>query len=298
MRIGIFGLGLIGQAVAGRLLAKDHQVGGHQLLGHDPSAEAAATFAAIGGQVTGAAEVWDAEVVILAVFDAAQARAVLAARPVGRPEWRTPDVMLLTTCDPAGALSLLPLAGPCGLVEAPVSGTSAQLAKGEATIWLAGEARSVDRVWSVAEALTPKVVRLGAFGDGARVKLCVNLILGLNRAALAEGLVLARALGLDPARFLDLARGSAAASAVMTTKGLRMVAGDFAAEGRVMQSAKDFGLILGAAEATGTSLPFAQVYAALMEDLVEAGEGGLDNSAIIRALERGLTDLAATGGVL
>jgi 3-hydroxyisobutyrate dehydrogenase-like beta-hydroxyacid dehydrogenase len=277
VRIGIFGLGLIGQAAAGRLLSA-----GHQVLGYDPSAQAIAKLEEIGGQGAGADAVWGAEAVLLAVFDAAQARSVMAARPEGC----APDVMLLTTCDPEGALSLVPLAGPCGLVEAPVSGTSVQLAKGEATIWLAGEAGAVDRLWPVATVLTPKVVRLGAYGEGARVKLCVNLVLGLNRAALAEGLVLARALGLDPARFLDLARGSAAASAVMATKGPRMVARDFAPEGRVVQSAKDFGLILGAAEATGTALPFAQLYAGLMGDLIAAGDGDLDNSAIIAALDR------------
>jgi 3-hydroxyisobutyrate dehydrogenase-like beta-hydroxyacid dehydrogenase len=82
-----------------------------------------------------------------------------------RPEGCAPDVMLLTTCDPEGALSLVPLAGPCGLVEAPVSGTSVQLAKGEATIWLAGEAEAVDRLWPVATALT---LRSSGWGSMAR----------------------------------------------------------------------------------------------------------------------------------
>jgi 3-hydroxyisobutyrate dehydrogenase-like beta-hydroxyacid dehydrogenase len=280
VNIGIFGLGLIGLAAARRLLAA-----GHKIQGWDPSPQEAASFAALGGHVTEPDKVWNADVVILAVFDTEQARTVLA----GRPADCAPDVMLMTTSDPAGVASLVPVAGPCALVEVPVSGTSAQLAKGEATIWLAGDAGAVDRIRPVAAALTSKVVRLGAFGEGARVKLCVNLILGLNRAALAEGLTLARALGLDPLRFLDLARGSAAESSVMATKGPRMVAGDFAPEGRVMQSAKDFGLILGAAAGAAVTLPFANVYAGLMADLIAAGKGDLDNSAIIQALQSDLT---------
>lgn len=283
MRVGVFGLGLIGRAVGARLVAA-----GHEVVGFDP-----VPVAGFAGRQVAAAEVWEAEVVVLAVFDAAQARTVMA----GRPEGCAPAVMVMTTCDPAGVESLLPLAGPCGMVEAPVSGTSAQLAGGEATIWLAGDAGAVERVAPVAEALTGKVVRLGAFGEGARVKLCVNLILGLNRAALAEGLVLARGLGLDAGRFLDLARGSAAASAVMATKGPRMVAGDFAPEGRVVQSAKDFGLILGAARGAEVRLPFARTYAAAMEALIAAGEGELDNAAIIRALEPDRTWPDATSEV-
>jgi 3-hydroxyisobutyrate dehydrogenase-like beta-hydroxyacid dehydrogenase len=161
-------------------------------------------------------------------------------------------------------------------------------------LWIAGEDAAVARVRPVAEALG-RVVRLGAFGEGARVKLCVNLVLGLNRAALAEGMLLAGALGIAPERFLDLAMGSAAASAVMATKGPKMAAGDFAPEGRVVQSAKDFGLILGAAEGAGVNLPFAQVYAGLMGQLVAAGDGDLDNAAIIRALERGRSGPVVTG---
>lgn len=274
MRVGVFGLGLIGRAVGERLVAA-----GHEVVGCDP-----VSVTGFAGRQVAAAEVWAAEVVVLAVFDAGQAREVMA----GRPEGCAPDVMVMTTCDPAGVESIGALSGPCGMVEAPVSGTSVQLARGEATLWLAGEAAAVDRVMPVAEALTGKVVRLGAFGEGARVKLCVNLILGLNRAALAEGLVLARGLGLDAGRFLELARGSAAASAVMATKGPKMVAGDFAPEGRVVQSAKDFGLILGAAEGAGVRLPFAATYKAAMDGLIAAGEGELDNAAIIRAVERGL----------
>ncbi len=189
-------------------------------------------------------------------FDAAQAREALQARPEGC----APDVMVMTTCDPEGIASLVPLAGPCGLVEAPVSGTSAQLARGEAVLWLAGEEAAVARMMPVAGALG-RVVRLGAFGEGARVKLCVNLVLGLNRAALAEGMLLAEALGIAGGRFLDLARESAAASAVMATKGPKMAARDFAPEGRVVQSAKDFRLILRAAEEARVGLPFAHLYA-------------------------------------
>jgi 3-hydroxyisobutyrate dehydrogenase-like beta-hydroxyacid dehydrogenase len=270
MRVGILGLGLIGRAVGARLVAA-----GHEVTGFDP---VAGEFA---GRVAAAAEVWQAEVVIVAVFDAGQAREALQARPEGC----APDVMVMTTCDPEGIASLVPLAGHCGLVEAPVSGTSAQLARGEAVLWLAGDETAVARVMPVAGALG-RVVRLGAFGEGARVKLCVNLVLGLNRAALAEGMLLAEALGIAGGRFLDLAQGSAAASAVMATKGPKMAARDFAPEGRVAQSAKDFGLILKAAEGAGVGLPFAHLYAGMMGKLVAAGEGELDNAAIIRALER------------
>ena len=70
------------------------------------------------------------------------------------------------------------------------------------------------------------------------------------------------------------------------------MAGDFRPKGRVAQSAKDFGLILQAATATGQGLPFARTYLRMMEDCLAAGEGALDNAAIIRALRRARPDPA------
>ena len=101
------------------------------------------------------------------------------------------------------------------------------------------------------DALFARRFHVGKIGDGGRAKLAVNLILGLNRLALAEGLVFAERLGLDPAAFLEVARGSASYSQVMETKGPKMVRGDFSPEGRVKQTLKDCHLMLDQAAAVG-----------------------------------------------
>ena len=72
---------------------------------------------------------------------------------------------------------------------------------------------------------------MGAAGNGGRAKLAINHMLGLNRLVLAEGLVFAERLGLEPAAFLDVARQSAAYSQVMDIKGPKMVSGDYSAAG-------------------------------------------------------------------
>ena len=69
------------------------------------------------------------------------------------------------------------------------------------------------------DALFAKSFHIGKIGDGGRAKLAVNLILGLNRLALAEGLVFAARLGLDPAAFLDSRPPLDATCRVMDTKG-------------------------------------------------------------------------------
>jgi len=125
-----------------------------------------------------------------------------------------------------------------------------------------------------------------AIGNGSRAKLAVNLVLGLNRVALAEGLAFGERLGLDAAAFLDVLKGSAAYSQVMDTKGRKMVTRDFTSEGKVTQHLKDVHLILEQAGARGQELPLATVNAALLEACVARGEADLDNSIVIEEIRR------------
>jgi 3-hydroxyisobutyrate dehydrogenase len=117
------------------------------------------------------------------------------------------------------------------------------------------------------------------------MKLVVNLVLGLNRAVLAEGLTLARHLELDLPQTLAVLKAGAAYSTVMDAKGAKMLSGDFAPQARLSQHAKDVRLILAAAGQSGVDLPLSQVHRELLERALAAGLGELDNSAIFRAFE-------------
>jgi len=132
----------------------------------------------------------------------------------------------------------------------------------------------------------PRWRHLGAAGNGGRAKLAINLILGVNRAALAEGLVFAERMGLDPAAFLAVARDSAAYSQVMDIKGPKMVSGDYTPQGFIHQSLKDFRLILALAASRGQQMPLAALNAAVLEACVKRGEGERDNAAVIEEIRR------------
>jgi 3-hydroxyisobutyrate dehydrogenase-like beta-hydroxyacid dehydrogenase len=138
----------------------------------------------------------------------------------------------------------------------------------------------------VLDVLFPKRFHVGKVGDGGRTKLAVNLILGLNRLALAEGLVFAERVGLDLAAFLDVARNSAAYSQIMDIKGAKMIAREYAPEGRVRQTLKDVHLMLEQAQAKGQQLPLLQVNAEVLESCVRRGDGDLDNCNVIEEIRR------------
>jgi 3-hydroxyisobutyrate dehydrogenase-like beta-hydroxyacid dehydrogenase len=197
-------------------------------------------------------------------------------------------VLVASTCDPGRIAALAARVAPRGvrLLETPVSGTSAQVARGEGVGLIGGDAAVAAEIEPVLRALFPRYFLIGKVGDGGRAKLAVNLILGLNRLALAEGLVFAERLGLDPAAFLEVARGSAAYSQIMDVKGARMVRRDFAPEGRARQTLKDVHLMRDQARALGQALPLLDVHAEVLEACLRQGEGELDNAVVIEEIRR------------
>ena len=278
--VGIFGLGLIGMALAERLLSA-----GHTVHGADPDAARTARLAQIGGSPTQPDTIWQSDLALSAVFDTKQLASIIESAP----ENTSRVLVSMSTCDPDQIAELEKQAQTktITLVEAPISGTSKQVQDGTARLLLAGDPSGLDQFETIAEAISPNRKRVGQIGDGNRAKLAINCILGLNRAAVAEGLVFAEALGLDPATFLETALQSAARSSAMAAKGPMMVSGDFKPLGRIIQSQKDFALIrdLGARNGHG-NLPMVARYLDLMEDNIAANEGDLDNSAIVKAIVR------------
>jgi len=277
--IGIFGLGLIGNALARRLIAA-----GVSVCGYDPDPECMQRLDSAGGQSATAPEVWNSEVVISAVFNTQQLEHLVSEAP----RQTSKRCISMSTCDPAEMPAIAAMADKKGveLVEAPISGTSADLANGDAILLVAGRESSASELANVFEQLSRTHFFVGTIGNGNKAKLAINLILGLSRVAVAEGLVFAKAIGLDTAIFFEIARESAAASKVLESKGPKMVAQDFVPLGRIAQSAKDFGLIYDTANKVGQGLPMAERYLEIVEDNIAQGEGELDNSAVMLAVER------------
>lgn len=172
------------------------------------------------------------------------------------------------------------------LLETPISGTSEQVREGRGVALVGGDPAKLARVANILGAIFPSHFYMGPIGQASRAKLAINLILGLNRLALAEGLVFAERMQLEPARFLEIARQAASYSQVMDTKGPKMLRGDFLPEGRARQALKDVQLILAQAHKVGQDLPLATLNAQILEACVRNGEGDQDNSVVIREIRR------------
>jgi 3-hydroxyisobutyrate dehydrogenase-like beta-hydroxyacid dehydrogenase len=173
-----------------------------------------------------------------------------------------------------------------GYVEATVAGSSRQMRSGSAILFLGGDAPAIQSLQIVFQALSAKSFHLGGVGAASRFKLVHNLILGLHRAVLAEGLCFAESLGFAPAQVLEILKQTPAASAAMESKGQKMLSRDWQPEARLSQHLKDVRLILELAKRTGTSAPLSHVHRELLEQAEQLGFGDADNSAILEAFLR------------
>ena len=285
--VGIVGLGLIGISLSRRLMSA-----GFEVHGYDIDPKRAALLKEIGGHPCGAlSEVGGrCRTILIAVLTTEQVESVVERGGKGGSMGlaRGHTLISVSTADPdrIAALAGRIIPGGVRFLEFPISGNSDQIVLGNGVGMSGGERATLDAVAPVLDAITKKRYHLGAVGAAGRAKLAVNLVGGLNRAVLAEGLAFAESMGLDLPSFLAVLKDSAAYNRAMDTRGEKMIRGDFAPHGKVIQSRKDFILMHDAARRTGQELPLAKVYLELIEACVAHGESELDNSAIIKELKR------------
>lgn len=281
--VGVIGLGLVGSALATRLLAS-----GYRVVGYDLSPDRTSNLARLGGEPRDSLRsvVGEAEVSFVAVFSSAQSLAALTG-PTGIADLPPRTIIDVTTADPDESSMIarsLTEAGH-GYLDAPLSGSSQQIELGEAVFLVGGAAELYDACTPLFATLARTAIHVGTYGAGARAKLATNLILGINRAALAEGLLFAERLGLDPEAFLEVVRETPAYSRAVDVKGAMLLARDFSPRSRITQHRKDLDVITSQARAAGLATPLADVHRELLVEAEAAGWGDLDTAAVLKAIE-------------
>jgi len=283
--IGMIGLGLLGHALASRLLAA-----GHAVVGYDVAPERIEALGRLGGK--GAASVGDvagraeAVCVVLPTLASVEdvilgAAGVAAQARVGSP------VIQMSTISPALTERLAREVAARGraFLDCPVSGTSAMVARGEGIIIAGGEPAVFERWRPVLEAMLPYVVHVGPAGHATFVKLVANLLVGVHSLAAAEALTMARKAGLDLARVLEILTSGAAGSRMLEVRGPMIAREDFPPQMKLELFMKDLHLIQEAAHSVGAPIPLTDTSERLYAAALRAGHGGEDLSVVVRALE-------------
>jgi 3-hydroxyisobutyrate dehydrogenase-like beta-hydroxyacid dehydrogenase len=281
-QIGLIGLGLMGGALAERFRGA-----GLRVIGYDPREDARDRLRDIGGGAVASVEgvFSGARVVVLSLPNSEVVAEVI--RDAGKSLLGA-TIIDTTTGDPAASERIGRRLAESGTdyLDATLTGSSAQARAGEVIVTAGGRPEVFVAAESTFRLLARRWFHVGPWGSGARAKLAINLVLGLNRAVLAEGLAFARDCGMDPSAVLEILRESAAYSRVMDTKGWKMIEGKLAPEARLDQHLKDVRLIIEAGERSGAYLPFSRLHQRLLDELAAQGLGEFDNAGIIRAFER------------
>jgi 3-hydroxyisobutyrate dehydrogenase-like beta-hydroxyacid dehydrogenase len=278
--VGLIGIGLVGTALAERLLRA-----GHRVVGFDIEAVKVAALEALGGSgAASAAEVIEASRrVFLSLPDSSVSERILDEIA---PVLASASIVIdTTTGEPdqmAGFGRRLDALG-AEFLDATIGGSSEQVRRGEVLVICGGERRTFVACQDLLGTFAQRIFHVGGWGSGARMKLVFNLVLGLNRAVLAEGLGYAEACGIDPAEALEVLKAGPAWSRVMDVKGHKMLERDFTPQARLSQHLKDVKLILKTGRRNHAKLPLSRVHARLLEELESAGFGDADNSAIVQA---------------
>ncbi len=276
--VGVVGLGLLGSALAERVLAA-----GFPTHVYNRSRDKAAPLESLGAT-------WsdnpfaDCDRVIVCLYTTGVVVDVLESLATCmRPGQIVIDT---TTGDPeeTAALGHRLAEQQVQYLESPIAASSEQTRQGKAMALVSGPQPAFKQCSDIFATIAPQTHYVGGWGNAGRMKLVNNLILGLNRAVLAEGLWFAECIGLDPATTLEVLRQGNAYSGVMDTKGRKMVEGDFTPQAKLSQHAKDVRLMIDQVRQQGLHLPFTSLHLALLAQAEQLGLGELDNSAIIRAV--------------
>jgi 3-hydroxyisobutyrate dehydrogenase-like beta-hydroxyacid dehydrogenase len=284
-RIGILGVGLLGGAVASRLLAKGFEVVGYDTRSAQVAALAGAGLRAAADPAQAVAGA-DAVFTILTTPDVVES-VWLGAGGLLDTAARGTALLQMSTIGPGLAARLGEAARARGhaFLDTPISGTSTAVARGDGTIFVGGAAALLERCRPVFDAIAAKTVHVGPVGAASVAKLAANLVGGINAIALAEALVLGAKAGVAPATLLEALRQSPVASRSMDMRGPLMVSHKFEPHIRLDLFLKDFGLMLDEARRLGMPLPLTSVAHQLCTATSAAGHGDEDLAAVITTLE-------------
>ncbi len=282
--VAVIGLGLMGTALSQRLL--EH---GFQVVVWNRTREKAESLIASGARWSDT-PLRDCDRAIISLYASDVVREVLDAM---QSDLHQGQILIdTTTGEPEDAEQFYESLKQCGVdyMDAPISGSSEQTRRGDALVMVGGESTTFERCRDLWTAMGKQVLSTGRVGSAARMKLISNLVLGLNRAALAEGLSFAKALGVDMSAALSVLKASAAYSRVMDIKGQKMLTNDFTLQARLSQHLKDVRLILENAQAHKLKLPLSETHRSLLEHAETLGYGEQDNSAVIRVYQESTDD--------
>ena len=284
--VGFIGIGTMGREMVCNLLKAGHAVRAFDL-----------TEAAVADVVTDGAvraqnpmdAARDSDIVITMLPDTPHVEAVIYGEH-GLLKSPPPGKLIvdMSTISPVAVRRIhadLQQAG-VNFIDAPVSGGPLGAKNAALSIMAGGEADAFARAEPFFRAMGTTITHVGASGAGQTVKLCNQLICGINIQAICEALALGRASGVDLNLLRRVLLGGSAASWMLDKLGPSMIEGDVGAGFRIDLMLKDLRLVQEHAQALNVPLPGTALVTSQYVDARAHGEGANGNQALFRVYDR------------
>ncbi|KQW63560.1 NAD(P)-dependent oxidoreductase [Variovorax sp. Root411] len=286
-RVAVIGVGIMGTAIARRLLEC-----GHRVSVFDLDTAKVAALQVHGAQAAGTAQAAAAasDFVITSLNSAAVVeRAIFGEAGIAAAPANAKRLLIdMSSIDPPStrrlAQSLRERTG-MGFVDAPLSGGAPKALLGQLTVMAGGSAEDVQRARAVMDSLCANYTRMGDNGAGQTTKLVNQLLCAIGFQAVAEAVRLAEAGGVDASKLPAALAGGRADSQILREFGPKMAARDYTPTGRIDNMLKDLEAVQAFSQGQRLPMPLAGAVSELHRSFVAAGLGAEDTAAMMRQFE-------------
>jgi 3-hydroxyisobutyrate dehydrogenase-like beta-hydroxyacid dehydrogenase len=282
-KIGWIGLGKMGVPMARNLIAAGYEVGAFNRTADKVKQVEGATPAATVAELAAASDI-----VISMIADDAALREV-ALGPAGvLANAKSGAVFVdMSTVSPGASAEIAAAAEATGVgyIRAPVSGSTVAAENKMLTVLASGPEEAFKKCEAPLKAFSKEIFYLGPGEQARYLKLAVNAMVGLSAAMIAEAMVFGEKGGIDRDQFLDALNSSVMASQFFDLKFPALRARDYPPAFSARQMAKDFDLILGAAQAADVPMPLSAQTRQIWAAMKASGRGDMDFMGCAEILE-------------
>lgn len=286
IKIGFVGLGIMGRPMALNLLKAGHSlwVHGRRESTMQPLVQAGAKACASPKEVAA-----QTDIVFVMVSDTPDVEQVILGDNGIVHAARAGSVVVdMSTISPAATRRIAAdlRAKKVEMLDAPVSGGEVGAINATLSIMVGGKKDVFEKVLPLFQAMGKNIVLVGDNGAGQVAKACNQIVVAVTIEAVSEALTFARKNGVDAAKVRAALMGGFAGSKILEVHGQRMLDNDFKPGFKVKLHQKDLRIVMEDAGQLGLALPGAALVAQHLNALMGAGDGELDSSAVVKAIER------------
>ena len=285
-KIGIVGLGMLGNAVALHLLDS-----GFEVIVFNRNKDKTIQAKKKGATVTDSPKevAQKSDLVIIVVKDAdAVKQASFGENGIVKGENKGLIVADMSTIDPSESKNISEkfLEHNINKLDIPVMGGPNVAITGDLVMMASGDKDSFEKCKSVFEKIANKVFFLGEKGVAHSIKLAMNLQITMLALALSEGITLVKKAEVDPKIFLEILNSTYFKTGMSENKAFKMIDGKYEPTFTLANLKKDISTITNAAKSLGVELPMINKAEEVYENAVNEGLGGIDYTGIIEYIKR------------